>query len=239
MYAVIKTGGKQYKVSENDIIRIEKVTAEPGEIVNADSVFAVHDQQGKLHLGAPVVEGATVRLEVLMQKRTRKIVIFKKRRRKNSRRKRGYRHHLTHVRVLEILTGGAAPSKQPLGLPEKIFKVKQEIPAVTIQGDIRPFAKLDAAEGAPDNLQLISGVGPALEKTLNENGVFHYWQIIGMSDAEAEKFDEEADLKGRVLREDWRTQAQELSQGLPPRAKVDKKAAEAEKAAEAPEKDGE
>ncbi len=231
MYAVIKTGGKQYKVSENDIIRIEKIEAEPGVIVNAESVLAVENAEGKTFVGAPAVEGATVAMEVLAQKRARKVIIFKKRRRKNSRRKRGYRHHFTQVRILEILTDGKTPSKKPMGMPEKM-QFTPKTSALTVQGDIRPFEKLSAPEGKEDNLKLIGGVGPAMEKKLNEQGVYHFWQIVGMTDAEAESFDEGAGLKGRILREDWRTQAQELMQGLPPRAKSDQKLANEENAAD-------
>jgi large subunit ribosomal protein L21 len=192
MYAVIKTGGKQYKVSENDIIRIEKIEAEPGVIVHAESVLTVQGADGKIHTGVPAVTDATVALEVLAQKRARKVIIFKKRRRKNSRRKRGYRHHYTQVRVLEILTDGKKPSKAPMGLPEKAeFTPKSSI-AKTVQGDVRAFTILTAPEGAQDNLKLIGGVGPAMEKKLNEQGVYHFWQIVGMTDAEAESFDDKA-----------------------------------------------
>lgn len=110
MYAVIKTGGKQYKVAANDIITVERLAGEPGDTVELSEVLMVAGD-GAPVVGAPRVEGAIVAAEVVEQKRDRKIVIFKKRRRQNSRRKNGHRQHLTTLRINEILTDGKAPSK--------------------------------------------------------------------------------------------------------------------------------
>lgn len=118
MYAVIKTGGKQYKVAEDDMLRIEKVDAEVGDIITVDEVLLVANDND-VTVGSPLVDGASVALEVLAQRRTRKIIVFKKRRRKSSRTKNGHRQHFTLIRVSEILTGGAKPSKKAQGMPEK------------------------------------------------------------------------------------------------------------------------
>ena len=109
MFAVIKTGGKQYRVTSEDVIKVDKVRGDPGEIVQFGEVLLVGGDN--VTLGAPTVSGASVAAEVLEQGRGPKIIAFKKRRRKNSRRKRGHRQEFTLVRVTEILTDGAKPSK--------------------------------------------------------------------------------------------------------------------------------
>jgi large subunit ribosomal protein L21 len=109
MFAVIRTGGKQYRVAAEDVIKVDKVKGDPGEIVQFGEVLVVGGDN--VALGAPTVAGASVAAEVLEQGRGRKIIAFKKRRRKNSRRKRGHRQEFTLVRVTEILTDGATPTK--------------------------------------------------------------------------------------------------------------------------------
>lgn len=100
MFAVIKTGGKQYKVAANDVITIEKLDQEAGAKVVFDEVLMVNTT-----IGAPTVAGASVLAEVVEQTRGPKVIAFKKRRRKNSRRKRGHRQDLTVVKITEIVAG--------------------------------------------------------------------------------------------------------------------------------------
>ena len=109
MFAVIRTGGKQYRVAAEDVIKVDKVAGEPGTIIQFGEVLVVGGDS--VTLGAPTVAGASVAAEVLDQGRGPKVIAFKKRRRKNSRRKRGHRQEFTMVRVTEILTDGATPSK--------------------------------------------------------------------------------------------------------------------------------
>ena len=109
MFAVIKTGGKQYRVAADDLLQVEKIKGEPGEIIQFGEVLVVGGDTATL--GTPTVEGASVAAEVVEQGRGPKVIAFKKRRRKNSRRKRGHRQEFTLVRITEILTGGAKPSK--------------------------------------------------------------------------------------------------------------------------------
>jgi large subunit ribosomal protein L21 len=111
MFAVIKTGGKQYRVAADDLLKIEKVKGEPGEIIQLGDVLVVGGDN--VTLGAPTVTGATVAAEVVEQGRGPKVIAFKKRRRKNSRRRRGHRQEFTLLRVTEILTDGAKPTKGP------------------------------------------------------------------------------------------------------------------------------
>ncbi len=120
MFAVIKAGGKQYRVAPEDVIRIDRVKGEPGEVVEFGEVLVLGGETPQL--GAPTVAGATVAGEVLQHTRGDKVIAFKKRRRKNSRRKRGYRHEFSVIRITEILTEGAKPSKTPPARPKREAK---------------------------------------------------------------------------------------------------------------------
>jgi large subunit ribosomal protein L21 len=155
MFAVIKTGGLQYRVAEDDVIRVGKLEGNVGEIVQIKDVMLVGGD--KPQLGTPMVSGASVAVEVLDQSRGPKIIAFKKRRRKNSRRKRGHRQDFTLIRISEILTGGAAPTKKAKGKPapkpkadkpegeagEKAAKPKAKAPAKKAKA----AAKKPAAKG--------------------------------------------------------------------------------------------
>jgi large subunit ribosomal protein L21 len=124
MFAVIKTGGLQYRVVEDQVLKIGKVKGEKGEIIQLGDVVMLGGD--KPELGSPMVSGASVAAEVIEQARGPKVIAFKKRRRKNSRRKRGFRASYTLIRVSEILTGGKGPSKGPK--PRPAPKPKAEKP---------------------------------------------------------------------------------------------------------------
>ena len=119
MFAVIRTGGKQYRVAAEDMIKVDKVRGNPGEIVQFGEVLVVGGDS--ITLGQPTIAGASVAAEVIEQGRGPKIIAFKKRRRKNSRRRRGHRQEFTLMRVTEILTDGAKPSQtaRPKREPKK------------------------------------------------------------------------------------------------------------------------
>ena len=104
MFAVIRTGGKQYRVSPASVLKVEKLEAEPGAEITFTDVLAVGGDAGNLTIGAPTVAGASVTATVIAQDRLDKVIIFKKRRRQNSRRKNGHRQHVTVLRVGQILT---------------------------------------------------------------------------------------------------------------------------------------
>lgn len=110
MFAVIKTGGKQYKVAAADVIAVATLAGEAGDPVAFGEVLMVGGENG-VSLGSPLVQGATVAGEIVDHTRTRKILVFKKRRRKNSKRSHGHRQDLTLVRITEILTDGKEPAK--------------------------------------------------------------------------------------------------------------------------------
>jgi large subunit ribosomal protein L21 len=115
MFAVFKTGGKQYRVAAEDLLKVDKINGEPGEIVEFGEVLVVGGEN--VTLGAPTIAGATVAAEVIEQGRGPKIIAFKKRRRKNSRRKRGHRQEFTLLRITEILTDGRKPGKKASAKP--------------------------------------------------------------------------------------------------------------------------
>jgi large subunit ribosomal protein L21 len=126
MFAVIKTGGLQYSVAEDQVVRIGRIAGEPGQIVEIGDVLMLGGD--KPEVGAPLVSGASVAVEIVEQSRGPKVIAFKKRRRKNSRRKRGHRQDYTVVRVSEILTGGARPTKGPKPKPKPERKAPPATP---------------------------------------------------------------------------------------------------------------
>ena len=201
MYAIVKTGGKQYRVAPEDIIRVEKLPGEPGDAVVLDEVLMVATEAGP-EVGAPTVEGASVVCAIIEQTRARKIIIFKKKRRKHYRRKKGHRQPVTVLKVTEILTGG----KKPAGRKAAAKKPAAEKKAAT------------QADAPADDLSLISGVGPVLVKKLNEAGYTTFKQIAEMTPEQIAELDAQLNFKGRIERDQWVAQAKELMAGKPPRA---------------------
>ena len=200
MFAVFKTGGKQYRVAADDKITIMTVAGNPGDIVTFDNVLMLVDGETS-DIGAPFIAGASVAASIVEQARGPKVIAFKKRRRKNSKRKRGHRQDLTIVQITEILTAGAKPSKQ----------------AATRIAAVSPAA----AGAASDDVELIGGIGPTIGKRLKEHGVTTWKQVAAWTDADIAKWDAELNLRGRIQREEWVEQAKDLVAGKPPRAKVD------------------
>jgi large subunit ribosomal protein L21 len=121
MFAVIKTGGKQYRVAEKDVITVDKLKGEPGDLIEFAEVLIVGGDN--IVVGTPTVAGASVAGEVVEQTRGAKVIAFKKRRRKNSRRKRGHRQELSVIRITEILTDGRKPT------PRQQAAAAEEAPA--------------------------------------------------------------------------------------------------------------
>ena len=202
MFAVIKTGGKQYRVAANDLLKIEKLDANVGDIVVIDNVLA-HGEGENVVFGAPFVAGATVAAEVVEQGKNRTVIAFKKRRRQNSRRKIGHRQLLTTVRISEILTDGAKPSKKAEAKPAKAAAKKEAAPAAAA-----PLFK--APKGEADDLTVIKGIGPVAAKDLNEQGIVTFAQIAALSDADVEKIDANMPFSADQIK-DWREQAKELA----------------------------
>ena len=205
MYAVVKTGGKQYRVEKDDVIRIERLTGEAGDQIVLDEVLMLGDG-ADVKVGSPFIAGASVAGEIVDQARNRKVIIFKKRRRQNYRRKKGHRQHVTLFKVTDILTDGAKPSA-PAKKAAPVPAPKEE----AAKAEAAPAPAL-APSGA-DDLKELSGVGPALEKKLHEAGVTSFAQIAAWGPDEIAEFDEKLSFKGRIERENFVEQAKELAKG--------------------------
>ena len=226
MFAVIKTGGKQYRVSAGDEFAVEKLAGEAGETIEFNEVLMLGGDTPTV--GTPLVEGAMVSAEVVEQTRGPKVITFKKRRRKHgSQQIRGHRQQLTMVRVTEILTGGAKakakvkaakpaeetkaakPTEKPKAAPKKAAPKKAE--AKTEATGAKPANLLDAPRGEADDLNKISGVGPKLVEKLNANGVFHFWQIAEWGAEDIAYMDDQLSFKGRIERDNWIEQAKQFA----------------------------
>ena len=232
MFAVIKTGGKQYKVAEGDIFTVEKLIAEAGDAVQFNEVLMLGGD--KTTVGAPMIEDAAVQAEVLEQTRAAKTISFKKRRRKHSsQRKRGHRQPLTLVKITGILEKGAgksgvmaalgtvsgaavAAAAKPAKATTKKAAPKKAAPKASSaeEGKVgnAPANLLKGPQGDKDDLKKISGVGPKLEGVLNELGVYHFWQVAEWGAPEIEYMDDRLSFKGRIERDDWIKQAGEFAE---------------------------
>ncbi|PJE33612.1 50S ribosomal protein L21 [Pseudooceanicola marinus] len=207
MFAVLKTGGKQYKVQSGDLLRVEKLAADAGEKIQFNDVLMLGGD--KVTVGAPFVAGAAVQAEVIDQIKGDKVINFVKRRRKHSsKRTKGHRQQLTLLKITEILAEGADKSG-----------VKAAVGAGSIDGVAAAPApkaekkaaapKAEAAAGA-DDLKKLSGVGPALEKKLVAAGITSFAQIAAWTDADIEALDDA--FKGKAQSNNWIAEAKELAQ---------------------------
>ena len=228
MYAVIKTGGKQYRVAKDDVLEIERLPGTAGSTIEFIEVLMV-GSGASVKVGTPVVSGAMVSAELVEQSRGPKLIAFKKRRRKNSRRKKGHRQDLSTVRITGIVAeghhaaAGSAAKTAPAGKTPAPAAVAKPASAGAKSTAGRAFATLKAAEGGKaDDLSLIGGVGPKMETELHKAGIFHFWQLAGMTAGDVAKLEATGEIGPRVAREEWVAQAQELLAGKPPRAKTDR-----------------
>lgn len=203
MFAVIKTGGKQYRVAANDVLTIEKLEGAAGDTVEFNEILMVGEGAGAT-VGAPFVDGAMVVAEVVEHGRARKVIAFKKRRRQNSKRTRGHRQHQTVVKIIDILTGGAKPSKKAAEKKEAAPKVE----AVKAETAAAPLFK--APKGEPDDLTAIKGIGPVAAGQLNEQGITTFAQIAKLSDKDITRIDEAMPFSADQI-SDWRDQAKALA----------------------------
>ena len=221
MFAVLKTGGKQYKVQSGDMLRVEKLAADAGEKVQFNEVLMLGGD--KTVVGAPLVDGAAVQAEVIDQVKGDKVIHFVKRRRKHSsKRTKGHRQQLTLLRVTEILEKGADKSGvkaaigagSVAGVAVAAAAAKKPAKKAEPKAEAKPAKKAapKAAAGG-DDLKQLSGVGPALEKKLHEAGVTTFAQIAAWTEDDVAAMDEKLSFKGRIEREGWIDQAKELAKG--------------------------
>ena len=215
MFAVIKTGGKQYRVAAEDVLKIDRIAGEVGDIVQLGEVLA-HGEGDKVSIGAPLVDGASVAVEVIEQGRGPKVIAFKKRRRQNSRRKRGHRQLLTTVRISEILLDGAKPSKKAAAKPAPKKKAKDEAAeakaaetATEAKSEAKAAPKKAAKKAEGDDLTAIKGIGPKAAEQLNEQGISTYADMAKLTDKKIGELAEAIPFSAEQITE-WRDQAKEL-----------------------------
>ncbi|GAA6198190.1 50S ribosomal protein L21 [Pseudophaeobacter sp.] len=186
MFAVLKTGGKQYKVQAGDILRIEKLAADAGETIQFDEILMLGGDAPVV--GAPLVDGAAVKAEVIDQIKGEKLIHFVKRRRKHSsKRTKGHRQKLTLIKITEILTSGATKAA-----PKAAAKAAP---------------KAAPAAAGSDDLTQLTGVGPAAAKKLVEAGLTSFAQIAALSD------DDIAGIDAVKVKPEWVAQAKDLAKG--------------------------
>ncbi|MDF0600546.1 50S ribosomal protein L21 [Psychromarinibacter sp. C21-152] len=213
MFAVLKTGGKQYKVTNGDVLRVEKLAADAGETVQFNEILMVGSK-----VGAPLVDDAGVQAEVIDQIKGDKVIHFVKRRRKHgSQRTKGHRQQLTLLRVTDILESGAGASgvKAAIGaggVADKVVKSdgayaknktgEAEMAKRVATGEAKEKPAEKTADAAGDDLTAITGVGPAAVKKLNEAGITTYAQLAAV---DPETFE------GTKVKPEWVEQAKELA----------------------------
>lgn len=226
MFAVIKTGGKQYRVAAGDEIRIEKIDGAAGDTMALGDVLMLGSDKG-VTVGSPLVDGAQVIGELLDTNRARKVLVFKKRRRQNYRRTKGHRQWGSLVRIAEIVAPGetaktklksttAAPKtadKAEAAPKAKAAPKKAAAPKAEAKTEAPKAApKKAAAKAGNDDLTQLDGVGPAFAKKLNEAGVTSFAQIAAWTEADLDSLNETVSgLKAKAEANNWIEAAKSLA----------------------------
>ena len=193
MYAVIESGGKQYRVGLGDKLRVEKLAIDAGKTMNFERVLMVAND-GDVNVGTPTVDTA-VTAKVLSHGRGEKIRVFKMKRRKNYRRTQGHRQDYTELEIVGI---GNAPTPVK-STPEPKVKTDEPTPVEAAPADT-----------VVDDLTQINGIGPVIAEKLNALGFTTIEQIANLTDDEVPGIDEKLSFKGRIEREEWVQQAKVL-----------------------------
>lgn len=216
MFAVIKTGGKQYKVAEGDEIIIEKLAVEAGKNVTFEDVLMLGD--GKtVTVGEPMVSDASVVGTVSEHRKGDKVLIMKKRQRNTYRRKKGHRQHEMVVTIDSILADGKkAPAKKAAA---KKAAAKKAAPKTTeapnaeakTEAPKKAAPKKAAAKAEPDDLTVMKGLGKVFAEKLNAEGITTYAQIAKMSAKAVADLEEKMGAAGKFEKNDWVAQAKDLA----------------------------
>lgn len=204
MFAVLKTGGKQYKVEAGDILRVERLAADAGETVQFNEVLMLGGD--KTVVGAPRVDGAAVQAEVIDQIKGEKVIHFVKRRRKHSsKRTVGHRQKLTLVKITDILASGADKSGVKVAMGSGSVPAAAAAPAAK-KAAPKKAAKAEVKAAAPaaavDDLTAITGVGPAAAKKLADAGITTYAALAAV---DVDSFD------AVKVKPEWVAQAADLA----------------------------
>lgn len=235
MYAVIKTGGKQYRVSPGDTLRVESLDAAEGDSVDFDEVLMVCNGDD-VTIGTPTVSDAKVSGKVLSHGRAKKVKILKFRRRKHHMKRMGHRQNYTELEITSV-NGVTAPASSESSAkksePKKSDNKKKDsggaakaaaagaaaagagaaTAAASAAASTEAPKFLDAPNGEPDDLKKILGIGPVLEEKLNEMGIYHYSQIAEFTDADIANINTHLNFPGRIERDEWIPQAKDLMGG--------------------------
>jgi len=199
MYAVIKTGGKQYRVAVGDKLKVESLDAQEGDKVTLDHVLMIGDGD-KIEVGTPTLDKSVEAL-VLGNGRGKKLRIVKFRRRQNSRTRTGHRQNFTELEITSI-GGKAAPKKTA---------AKKAAPKKSAEPKAAAAPKKEAKTEGADDLSKISGVGPVIVGKLEALGITTFQQVADFTAEDIERIDAELNFKGRIERDDWVKQATELA----------------------------
>ena len=205
MYAIIESGGKQHKVVEGEILRLEKLEATAGDSVSFDKVLLVSNDGG-LSVGSPYVE-ASVTAEVLEQGRHKKIRIIKFKRRKHYDKQQGHRQYYTEVKITGISMGASKAAPKKKAAEKKAEPVKQ---ADAPKKEAPKKVAEPKAAAKTDDLSQISGVGKVMVGKLNDAGITSLKQIAEMTVEDIVALDEKLSFKGRIERDNWVQQAKDL-----------------------------
>ena len=212
MYAVIKTGGKQYRVAVGDKLKVESLKVEEGDKVTLDHVLMIGDGDN-LQVGTPTLD-STVEATVLSNGRGKKLRIVKFRRRQNSRTRTGHRQNYTELEITAIGGKGtikkAAPKKA--AAPKKTEAKPKAEPKKAAAKKAVP-KKAAAKTDGKDDLTKISGVGPVIVGKLEALGITTFQQVADFTADDIERIDGELNFKGRIERDEWVKQAKEFLQG--------------------------
>ena len=196
MYAVIKTGGKQYRVAVGDKLKVESLPAEEGDNITLDNVLMIADGES-IEVGTPTLD-KTVEAKVLGNGRGKKLRIVKFRRRQNSRTRTGHRQNFTELEITKIGGKGGA-KKAKAAEPKKEAKIESA-----------PKKAAPKKDAAGDDLSKISGVGPVIVGKLEKLGITTFQQIADFTADDIARIDEELNFKGRIERDDWVAQAKQF-----------------------------
>ncbi|MDH3691320.1 MAG: 50S ribosomal protein L21 [Gammaproteobacteria bacterium] len=197
MYAVIETGGKQFRVAIGDKLKVETIPADAGATVELEKVLMIADGD-KVEVGTPHLDGTKVLATVVSHGRGEKIRVFKMRRRKNYRRSQGHRQAFTELEITGI---GDVKAEAPRA---KRTAAKKEIKSEDV-------LEQSTAPGGADDLTQIDGVGPVLAKKLNDIGITRFEQIAVLTSEDIVRIDEQFNFSGRIERDNWIEQAKKLS----------------------------
>jgi len=220
MYAVVKTGGKQYRVSPGDTLRVELLDVKEGDEVTLDQILMIGEGES-VTIGSPLIDNASVTAKVVKHGRDKKVRIVKFRRRKHHHKQMGHRQGFTELEITGLSGAGlsaTAPAKSnhtQESNPVEASPAPSSPPAQSTarRSETGALKFLDAPDGDKDDLKQISGVGPVLEDTLNELGIYHFHQIAAFTQADIDAVEAETNFPGRITRDEWIKQAEDLAKG--------------------------